>query len=73
MSTILGKAYKIGAGIQGHRGLRAGNKIGRTITSGEYTSVGVAGGYTQGGGHSESVPFLQQAAPAGLILPQACI
>ncbi|KAL8757325.1 MAG: hypothetical protein Q9199_002309 [Rusavskia elegans] len=47
-----GKAYKIGAGVQGIELYEAGNKIELTVTSGECPTVGVAGGYTQGGGHS---------------------
>ncbi|KAL8845786.1 MAG: hypothetical protein Q9221_009076 [Calogaya cf. arnoldii] len=47
-----GKAYKIGAGVQGIELYEAGNKIGLTVVSGECPTVGVAGGYTQGGGHS---------------------
>jgi len=46
------KAYKIGAGVQGHEALEAAQKVGLTVTSGECTTVGFAGGYTQGGGHS---------------------
>ncbi|KAL8800459.1 MAG: hypothetical protein Q9182_005171 [Xanthomendoza sp. 2 TL-2023] len=47
-----GKAYKSGAGIQGFELQEAGNKIGLTATTGECPTVGIAGGYTQGGGHS---------------------
>ncbi|KAL9009835.1 MAG: hypothetical protein Q9173_005170 [Seirophora scorigena] len=47
-----GKAYKIGAGVQGIEAYEAGNKIGLTVVSGECPTVGIAGGYTQGGGHS---------------------
>ena len=47
-----GKAYKTGAGIQGFELYEASQKIGLTVTSGECPTVGVAGGYTQGGGHS---------------------
>ncbi|KAL8695331.1 MAG: hypothetical protein Q9224_003420 [Gallowayella concinna] len=47
-----GKAYKSGAGIQGFELQEAGNRFGITVTSGECPTVGVAGGYTQGGGHS---------------------
>ncbi|KAI4100199.1 MAG: hypothetical protein LQ339_005605 [Xanthoria mediterranea] len=47
-----GKAYKIGAGVQGIDLYEAGHKIGLTVISGECPTVGVAGGYTQGGGHS---------------------
>ncbi|KAL8729515.1 MAG: hypothetical protein Q9166_004687 [cf. Caloplaca sp. 2 TL-2023] len=50
-----GKAYRIGAGVQGIEAYQAGNKVGLTVTSGECPTVGVAGGYTQGGGHSASV------------------
>ena len=47
-----GKAYKTGAGIQGFELYEAGQKVGLTVISGECPTVGVAGGYTQGGGHS---------------------
>ncbi|KAL8968234.1 MAG: hypothetical protein Q9197_004986 [Variospora fuerteventurae] len=47
-----GNAYKIGAGVQGIELYEASNKIGLTVVSGECPTVGVAGGYTQGGGHS---------------------
>ncbi len=47
-----GRAYKIGAGVQGIELYEAANKVGLTVVSGECPTVGVAGGYTQGGGHS---------------------
>lgn len=47
-----GPAYKAGAGIQGFEAFEAGLPHKLTITSGECPTVGVAGGYTQGGGHS---------------------
>lgn len=52
-----GKAYRIGAGVQGIEAYQAGNKTGLTVTSGECPTVGVAGGFTQGGGHSAYVQF----------------
>lgn len=47
-----GKAIKFGAGIQGFEGLAAARKEGLVVVTGECPSVGLAGGYTQGGGHS---------------------
>ncbi|KAL8857197.1 MAG: hypothetical protein Q9178_006252 [Gyalolechia marmorata] len=47
-----GKAYRIGAGVQGIEAYEAGNELGLTVVSGECATVGVAGGYTQGAGHS---------------------
>ncbi|KAL8646552.1 MAG: hypothetical protein Q9226_006808, partial [Calogaya cf. arnoldii] len=47
-----GKAYKIGAGVQGIELYEAGNKIGLMVVLGECPTVGVAGRYTQGVGHS---------------------
>jgi len=50
--TYTGKAIKMGAGVQGFEAVDAGNKVGLTVTGGECPTVGLAGGYTQGGGHS---------------------
>ncbi|KAH0493142.1 hypothetical protein TgHK011_008062 [Trichoderma gracile] len=47
-----GKALKIGAGIQGFEALEAAHAAGLIIVTGECPSVGIAGGYVQGGGHS---------------------
>ncbi|KAK3176612.1 hypothetical protein OEA41_007935 [Lepraria neglecta] len=47
-----GKAIKMGAGVQGFEAYGAGNKVGLSVTGGECPTVGLAGGYTQGGGHS---------------------
>ncbi len=47
-----GKAIKVGAGIQAFEAYRAADKIGLAIVGGECPTVGLAGGYTQGGGHS---------------------
>lgn len=42
----------MGAGVQGIDAYTAADKIGLSIVSGECPTVGLAGGYTQGGGHS---------------------
>ena len=47
-----GKAIKIGAGVQGFEAYREADKLGLAVTGGECPTVGLAGGYTQGGGHS---------------------
>lgn len=47
-----GKAIKMGAGVQGFDAASAANSSGLTVNGGECPTVGLAGGYTQGGGHS---------------------
>lgn len=47
-----GKAIKIGAGVQGFEANAAAYQQGLQVVSGECPTVGLAGGYTQGGGHS---------------------
>ncbi|KAF8854350.1 FAD-binding domain-containing protein [Acephala macrosclerotiorum] len=47
-----GKAMKMGAGVQGFDALYAGTTSGFIVLGGECPTVGLAGGYTQGGGHS---------------------
>ncbi|KAK4226866.1 hypothetical protein QBC38DRAFT_214073 [Podospora fimiseda] len=47
-----GTAVKVGAGIQGYDLLEAGLSVGQIVVGGECPTVGPAGGYTQGGGHS---------------------
>ncbi|KAJ5775074.1 FAD binding domain protein [Penicillium nucicola] len=47
-----GKAFKLGAGVQGIEAIEAAHKHGLRMVSGECPTVGVAGGYSQGGGHS---------------------
>ncbi|KAJ5301740.1 hypothetical protein N7508_006603 [Penicillium antarcticum] len=47
-----GRAAKFGAGVQGTEAYRAAEAQGLEIVSGECASVGIAGGYSQGGGHS---------------------
>ena len=48
----VGKAMKMGAGIQGLEAYRAADADGLSVLGGECPTVGLAGGYTQGGGHS---------------------
>ncbi|KAK3327948.1 hypothetical protein B0T19DRAFT_178210 [Cercophora scortea] len=47
-----GTAVKLGAGVQGYEALAAAKAQGQVVVGGECPTVGVAGGYTQGGGHS---------------------
>ena len=42
----------MGAEVQGIEAYKAANKVGLSATGGECPTVGLAGGYTQGGGHS---------------------
>ncbi|KAJ1549548.1 hypothetical protein HK405_011617 [Cladochytrium tenue] len=47
-----GPAVKVGAGVEGYEILTAGRDQGLVVVGGECPTVGIAGGYTQGGGHS---------------------
>jgi hypothetical protein len=47
-----GKAAKVGAGVLGYEMLTAAKAQGVVVVSGTCPTVGLAGGYTQGGGHS---------------------
>ncbi|KAE8149173.1 hypothetical protein BDV25DRAFT_168017 [Aspergillus avenaceus] len=47
-----GNAIKVGAGVQGSEAYAAADQAGLEVVGGECPSVGLAGGYTQGGGHS---------------------
>ncbi|KAG9251786.1 uncharacterized protein F5Z01DRAFT_683115 [Emericellopsis atlantica] len=47
-----GPAMRVGAGVTGAEAAEAAHKAGLTVVVGGCPSVGVAGGYTQGGGHS---------------------
>ncbi|KAL3426782.1 FAD binding domain-containing protein [Phlyctema vagabunda] len=51
-SNYKGKAMRVGAGVQGFDALTASKAQGLVTVGGECSTVGVAGGYTQGGGHS---------------------
>lgn len=47
-----GSAMKMGAGVQGFEAYDVASKHGLVVVGGECPTVGIAGGYTQGGGHS---------------------
>jgi FAD/FMN-containing dehydrogenase len=47
-----GPAVKVGAGVLGYEILEAAHAQGLAVVSGECATVGLAGGFTQGGGHS---------------------
>jgi hypothetical protein len=51
-SHYKGIAMKVGAGVQGWEAIYASKAQGLVTVGGECSTVGVAGGYTQGGGHS---------------------
>lgn len=51
-SQYTGKAIKIGAGVQGYEISQSLSSHGLVAVTGECPTVGIAGGYTQGGGHS---------------------
>ena len=51
-SAYSGPAFKVGAGVQGFELMAAARDYGLVTVGGECPTVGVAGGYTQGGGHS---------------------
>ncbi|KAI2616846.1 FAD-binding domain-containing protein [Hypoxylon sp. NC1633] len=48
----VGKALKLGAGVLGYEALAAAHAAGLVVLTGECPTVGLAGAYTQGGGHS---------------------
>ncbi|KAF2741212.1 FAD binding domain-containing protein [Polyplosphaeria fusca] len=47
-----GPAFKAGAGVQAFEAYKAASEKSRTIVGGEGETVGIFGGYIQGGGHS---------------------
>ena len=47
-----GPAIKMGAGVQAFEAYAAADQRGLAVVGGECSTVGLAGGYTQGGGHS---------------------
>lgn len=51
-SSYKGKAFKMGAGILGYEAVTLAAAQGLVILSGTCPTVGAAGGYLQGGGHS---------------------
>ncbi|KAH1485998.1 hypothetical protein KXV92_006813 [Aspergillus fumigatus] len=51
-SYYQGPAAKLGAGIEGFEAYTLANSTGHRIVGGTCPTVGIVGGYTQGGGHS---------------------
>ncbi|KAL4923634.1 putative isoamyl alcohol oxidase [Aspergillus undulatus] len=51
-STYSGPAYKLGSGVQGYQILEVTHARGHVVVGGECPTVGLAGGYIMGGGHS---------------------
>lgn len=51
-TAYTGKAMKMGAGVQGAEAQAAANAAGLVVVAGDCPTVGIAGGYTQGGGTS---------------------
>lgn len=51
-ASYTGQAVKVGAGVQGYEILAATKARHLVVVGGECPTVGLAGGYTQGGGHS---------------------
>ena len=67
ISDYVGKSYKgpamkVGAGVQVLEAYEFANKQGHMIVGGECQSVGLAGGFTAGGGQSPLSSFLGLAA-----------
>lgn len=60
-----GSAMRLGAGVQGFDAMAAAQAQGKVLVTGNCESVGVAGGYMQGGGHG------QLASEFGLAADQA--
>jgi hypothetical protein len=53
-----GPALKMGAGVQAFEAYTAAHSYGLQVLGGQCLTVGIAGGYTQGGGHSYVVPSM---------------
>lgn len=51
-STYSGPAIKLGAGVLGEEALLAAHQVGYRVLAGSCPTVGLTGGYSQGGGHS---------------------
>ncbi|KAI0017750.1 FAD-binding domain-containing protein [Xylariomycetidae sp. FL0641] len=51
-SYYSGPAIKLGAGVEGFEAYEAANATGHRLVGGGCPTVGISGGYTQGGGHS---------------------
>jgi hypothetical protein len=51
-TAYTGPAMKMGAGVQAFEAYAAAHKASLSVLGGECITVGITGGYTQGGGHS---------------------
>jgi hypothetical protein len=51
-NAYTGTAMKMGAGVQAFEAYAAAHEAGLSVLGGECITVGISGGYTQGGGHS---------------------
>ncbi|ORY64797.1 uncharacterized protein BCR38DRAFT_341988 [Pseudomassariella vexata] len=51
-SEYTGPAVTLGAGVQGFEIMEAARDRGQIVVGGECPTIGISGGYTQGGGHS---------------------
>jgi FAD/FMN-containing dehydrogenase len=51
-ATYRGPVMKMGAGTQASAAYEAAHKLGDRVVGGSCATVGLAGGFTQGGGHS---------------------
>jgi hypothetical protein len=51
-SNYTGKAMRVGAGVQSFEAIEAAHNEGLVVVVGNCQTVGLVGGYTQGGGHS---------------------
>ncbi|KAJ5607773.1 hypothetical protein N7537_004392 [Penicillium hordei] len=61
-SHYSGKAMKMGAGVQSFEASDAAYKAGLVVVGGNCPTVGLAGGYSQGGGHGQLVSHVGLAA-----------
>lgn len=72
-SSYSGPAIKVGAGVQGFELYEAAEKFGVTAVGGEGMTVGYAGGYLAGGGHSPLSPKYGIAADSvRMFLDMSC-
>ena len=65
-SAYIGKAVKIGAGVQADEVYRYTQDAGFVVVGSNNPSVGIAGGYTQGGGHGPLASKFGMAADQAL-------
>ncbi|EPS33802.1 hypothetical protein PDE_08764 [Penicillium oxalicum 114-2] len=61
-SSYVGPALRLGAGVQGFEAMAAAHAQNKVILTGNCDSVGVVGGYSQGGGHGQLASWVGLAA-----------